>query len=238
MRFHLARTSRNRKTGPIPVATSSSDTCPPTCPMMDSGCYAENGPLAAHWRRVGQSGLDLSRFLATIRSLPRGQLWRYGQAGDLPEAPDDVIAIARANGRRPVICYTHRRDMETYKRAGELGFTINLSADSISEADGLAESGLPVVCVLPSRYGRRDDETLAEYRTRLGGRLRLKTPGDRNVAICPATFTDTDCARCQLCARPRRHGTIIGFPAHGPRKARIDARISEKSASVLGQMPI
>ena len=51
LRFRLTRVSTNRKTGPIPVATSSSDTCPTTCPLLTGGCYGKGGPL----RLVGKA---------------------------------------------------------------------------------------------------------------------------------------------------------------------------------------
>jgi len=45
---------------------------------------------------------ERDEFLRQIARLPRNQLWRYGQAGDLPERREDVLRLAKANGRRPV----------------------------------------------------------------------------------------------------------------------------------------
>jgi hypothetical protein len=228
LRFRLTRVSQNRKTGPIPVATSSSDTCPTTCPLLTGGCYGKGGPLRLVWQGVDKAGVDFAAFLNLIRALPRRQLWRYGQAGDLPPKCEDIVALAEANRGRPVIAYTHRRAVDTIKTLKEVakvGFHVNLSADSLAEADDLVTTGLPVVVVLPSTYERREDETLREFRNRIGGKLRLETPGGNQIAICPATYADTDCARCQACAKPRAGGTIIGFPAHGASKKKIDLRM-------------
>ena len=115
MRFGLTLVSRNRKTGPIPVATSSSDTCPSTCALLTKGCYAKTGPIKLAWDRVEKNGMDFKAFLAAVRKLPRRQLWRYGQAGDLPASPDDIKALAQANAGRPVLAYTHRRDFDAIK---------------------------------------------------------------------------------------------------------------------------
>jgi hypothetical protein len=52
--FHLTLKSRNVKTGPIPVSTSTRKTCPDSCPFKNNGCYAESGPLAIHWKAVTQ----------------------------------------------------------------------------------------------------------------------------------------------------------------------------------------
>src|SRR6266851_9810294 len=92
MWFSLSLRSENRKTGKIPVSTSSSDTCPPSCPLRGRGCYAESGPLSWFWTRLKRGGLGISwkRLLFEIRSLPDGQLWRYNQAGDLPGIGEEV----------------------------------------------------------------------------------------------------------------------------------------------------
>lgn len=162
MRFRLTRVSTNRKTGPIPVATSSSDTCPITCPLLTGGCYAKGGPLQLVWQGVDKAGVDFAAFLNLIRALPRRQMWRYGQAGDLPPKLEDIKALAEANRGRPVIAYTHRRDVDaikTLKEVAKVGFHVNLSADSLVEADDLATTGLPVVVTLSSTFERKSDES-------------------------------------------------------------------------------
>src|SRR5215470_15282572 len=98
--FHLAPRSRNVKTGPIPVSTTSADTCPNACPLKAGGCYAvANFHLRQHWNKVtnGTRGDDYDAFLGKIAALPDGQLWRHNQAGDLPGVADtiDVTALAR-----------------------------------------------------------------------------------------------------------------------------------------------
>jgi len=161
-----------------------------------------------------------------IRRLPKRQLWRYGQAGDLPVRTEEIEQLARANGRRPVICYTHHRNFDAVRRANELGFHINISADNFYEADSFARLGLSTVMVLPSEYGRARKrgswaESLEAYRKRIS-KLPRKTMSGVKIAICPASYHDVTCAECGACAGPRSNNTIIGFPAHGSRKAVID----------------
>ncbi len=223
MLFSFTRVSRNRKTGPIPVVTASKDTCPDTCPLRGAGCYAEHGPLALQWEKCR---LTLDELCNRIRRLPKRQLWRYGQAGDLPVRTEEIEQLARANGRRPVICYTHHRNFDAVRRANELGFHINISADNFDEADSFARLGLSTVMVLPSEYGRARKrgswaESLEAYRKRIS-KLPRKTMSGVKIAICPASYHDVTCAECGACAGPRSNNTIIGFPAHGSRKAVID----------------
>ena len=76
MRFGLTLASRNRKTGPIPVATSSSDTCPSTCALLTKGCYAKTGPIKLVWDRVDKQGMDFKSFRAELLTVTSyGQPW-------------------------------------------------------------------------------------------------------------------------------------------------------------------
>ena len=211
-RVHLTLVSRNMKTGPIPVSTTTAETCPDNCPFKAKGCYAKGGPLAIHWRKVteGKSGMDWDTFCETIATkLPKGQLWRMNQAGDLPGENNNLDTIAlgqlvQANKGKRGFTYTHK-PLDTYderlaiKRANSQGFTVNLSANSPSHADALADLDLgPVVTVLPQEQ--------VENST---------TPAGRKIVVCPATIRDNvSCATCGLCQKVNRD-CIVGFPAHG-----------------------
>lgn len=211
MKFSFTRVSTNAKIGPMPAVIAPKQTCPSTCGLRGAGCYAEHGPLAIHWKRVSEGThralLDFEQLCHTIRALPRKIRWRYGTAGDLPP---DLPALVAANQGREVIAYTHGRDFDAYRAATAAGFHINLSADSPAQVDELPDD-LSAVCVVPE-----------------GQRRPMQTPAGRPIAICPATYSDrVSCATCNLCSRPRKHGTVIGFPAHGSRKRMVSARIRE-----------
>ena len=220
MLTYLTRQSRNKKTGPIPVSTSSAETCP-ACPLKGAGCYAESGPLAILWRKVtaGNAGLTWSEFLEQIETLPRRILWRMNQAGDLPGAGNTIDrealrALVKANGKRRGFTYTHkpatRSNLAAIRAANKAGFTINLSANNLAHADTLADTGAgPVVVVLPADT-----------------RKPVKTPAGRTVAICPATISPITCFECGICAMPNRKA-IIGFPAHGASKNKASAIAKE-----------
>jgi hypothetical protein len=180
-----------------------------------------------------------------VEQLPKRQMWRYGQAGDLPGDGDEIdreqmLRLAKANRGRPVIAFTHKpptdENIETLKLARDLGFSVNLSANNVSHADELAHHGLNVVVVLPDNYGKGKDETKTEYRARLN-ELPKHTPGGRRIAVCPATYTDTNCLQCGACARPGERGAIIGFPAHGTKKKQVSQTATVAGSILKGANP-
>lgn len=206
--FHFTLKSENAKTGPIPVTTTSADSCPDICPLKSGGCYAKSGPLALHWAR--NMKLTLAELLARVEALPQGQLWRHNQAGDLPQDGRGNIdggalrQIVDANQGKRGFTYTHhltafKGNREAIRDANRDGFTINLSANTLQHADKLADLAIaPVVVVLPSTQS-----------------TNTTTPNGRKVVICPATQRkDVTCATCKLCSHAKR-SVIVGFPAHG-----------------------
>jgi hypothetical protein len=150
-----------------------------------------------------------------LRKLPKHQLWRFGQAGDLPGnghfiQHESLDLIVHSNRGRNGFAYTHYdprlpENADAIRKANEAGFTINLSAETLDEVDEFVALGVaPVVCVLPAR------QTTA-----------LKTPAGNTITVCPAAVSDTTCAICAICANSTRK-SVIGFPAHGSGKAKAE----------------
>lgn len=238
MRIHLTLKSTNQKTGPIPVSTTSKETCPKICPWIDSGCYANLGPLGLHWRKVteGDRGDNWKEFLGKIKELPEDQLWRHNQAGDLPGKGIRInrvqlSALTAASLHTRGFTYTHKpvegkgitakRNRAAIKEANSKGFTINLSANSLKHADKLQKLGIaPVTTIVDS------EETRATF----------LSPDGNTVTVCPAARRDVydhegktaaiqiTCKECVLCAIPTRK-TIIAFPAHGTMKKKVNAKL-------------
>jgi len=218
MQVHLTLKSANVKTGPIPVSTTEKASCPSNCAVRDA-CYAASGPLALHWAAVsnGTRGTSWGQFCETIAQLPDGQLWRHNQAGDLPAVGGSVDAVklgqlVAANAGKRGFTYSHHRDAASIawiRHANQWGFTVNLSANDLADADALADHQAgPVVVVLPSTQNQN-----------------TTTPAGRTVVVCPATQRDdVSCATCQLCQRQR--AAIVGFPAHGTKKRVIDIKLA------------
>ncbi len=207
-RYHLTLKSGNRKTGPIAVSTTSADSCPISCPLKSAGCYADTGPLALHWRKVGgERGVNLKSFTASLESLPSKAPFRHNQAGDLPQIDGalDGLACSQigwAASHLRGFTYTHHVPTAhnlPILQALNSNLAVNLSADNLTEADELAGLGLPVVSVVP-----RDTPK------------RFVTPAGRRGIVCPAQEkgTNTTCATCMVCEK-RDRNYIVGFRAHG-----------------------
>jgi hypothetical protein len=224
MQMLFVNQSLNRKVGPIAVSYSSPETCPQACPLKASGCYSKAGPSLMAWKRTEDPAKSLSwpEFLARLRKVESGRLFRYGVAGDLPGIGDrldiDLFkGLVKAARHLKGWCYTHKpldtqEEREAIREANAAGWVTNLSADSLAEADRKAGLGVaPVVTLLPSD-------------TPLAGSLR--TPEGRKVVVCPAqTKPDVNCMSCRLCARTgteSKERVIVGFVAHGTRKKAAD----------------
>jgi len=155
--------------------------------------------------------LTWKQFCRMVAELEDDALWRHNQAGDLPGSKNKInrkalTMLVRANRGRRGFTYTHypidiASNRAAIKEANATGFTINLSADDLQEADDLAAADIgPVVVVLPGT---------------VQGNVKIETPSGRRVVVCPATYReDTNCKSCGLC-QVRDRPVIVGFPAHG-----------------------
>ena len=115
---------------------------------------------------------------------------------------------SRNAGRRG-FTFTHRygteRAQSALAHANAGGFTVNLSADSLEEADRLYDLSVgPVAVLLPHDVPDR----------------HLKTPAGRTVVVCPAQTEGLTCLDCRLCAHPTR-SSVVGFKAHGQFKKHV-----------------
>ena len=215
MRVHITSRSSNVKTGPIPVTTTERVSCPSTCPFYDKGCYAKSGKLALHWRKVsnGERGTDWQGLCEFVSQLPAKQLWRHNQAGDLPHTDGlindhAIFSLVAANNGKRGFTYTHHvlnphnRFLIDY--ATSHGFTVNVSCESIVQADTNHNNGLRAVVVVP---------TYAE----LPERSETGTP----IIECPAQTTEgMTCEKCGLCSQSQRK-CIVAFRAHGNAKRHV-----------------
>lgn len=218
MFYVLNPVSGNTKTGPMPVSTSNSSTCPDACPIKVKGCYAKYGPVGMHWRKLdkgeSKNAVEWDQFVRQIKALSNGSLWRHNQAGDLNGVPEvanaidagALSALVAANKGKRGFTYTHypvlgkdnEENLSMVRDANAQGFTINLSGNDVAHADKLAATGLPTVVLMP-----RDAEKVTI------------TPAGNKVVICPAENTDkVNCLKCGLCQDAKRD-YIIGFRAHG-----------------------
>lgn len=225
MFFHLTPVSANKKTGPIPVTTSTFETCPESCSLKAQGCYAEYGPLNLHWHKVskGERGVSWEEFLSKIKALPLDQLWRHNQAGDLPGIGDtlDIEALAalvRANAGKRGFTYTHKPlskvNVKAFRAAIKAGFVINISCETFEQAKKSFELGLPTTVLLSASETRKT----------------FVTDNGLTISVCPVYYDETmNCLTCQLCARPNRR-SVIGFPVHGTGVKKAEKQINATNA--------
>ena len=217
-RFAFNPVSSNSKTGPIPVTTTSKDSCPDECGYKGNGCYGDVGPIQWQWRKLDEAGLTLEQACERIAKLRRHTLWRHNQVGDLPQDEQGLIdvraleMIVAAAEHTDGFTFTHHspweyRNHDAIKAANMVGgLTINLSAENLAEADHFVDMDIgPVVVALPA-----------------DAKKRLFTPKGRQISICPASIRDDmTCMTCGICQSADRKA-LIGFPAHGAGKARVE----------------
>ena len=219
--FYTINMKGNSKTA-IPTTTSSKTTCPNTCPLKEKGCYAKYSFLGKHWENVtngtAKNSMEFGELLQTIKALPDGQLWRHNQAGDLPHVDGKIVAtkaykLAQANKGKKGFTYTHHDVEGDWKHANskiikdlnEMGFTVNLSANDLDQADSYVDKGIaPVVSLIPM------DSEKVSY-----------TPKGRKVIACPAEKEKITCKQCKLCSDSKRD-YVIGFRAHGTAKKHVN----------------
>lgn len=233
MHVSLNNKSGNRKIGAIPVSTTEEASCPPYCPFKDTDCYARFGPLGMHWRKVrpGMRGDNWNGFCSRVRRFPAGQLWRHNQAGDLPQRKDGRLhatkcrSLSLASGHTRGWTYTHYDPTDAHNRrviAGmnqHGGLTVNLSADSMDQADEYVALGIgPVTVVLPENAPHNGNVT----------------PDGNPVVTCPAQTHELTCEQCKLCQVATRK-SIVGFLAHGTASKRLSRRIEMASRTTSTQ---
>lgn len=222
MQTSLTMRSSNRKVGPIPVSTTEKASCPASCRLKDTDCYARFGPLGIHWSKLSQKqrGMSFSDFCDKIAEFAPGTLWRHNQAGDLPQRKDGkideirTIQLASAAKHTRGWTYTHYSIndphnlavIQTVNKIG--GLLINISTETLGEADRAAALNLPTTILLPLNTTGR----------------KLQTPNGIPIVICPAQTQDSvSCASCQLCSKQRK--SIVGFISHGTAKKRLSNKL-------------
>lgn len=237
MNYTLVMSSKNVKTGPIPVSMTSAESCPKSCPLnprgkdkngSGAGCYASVGPMAWTWNKLTQNriGVNFSEFISAVKGIPINQIWRHNQAGDLPGKGNKINSVqlkslVAANKDKKGFTYTHKpvvgkdktaqKNRKIIKFANKNGFTINLSANNISEVDKLVKLKIgPVVTIVPENSPKT-----------------IFTKGGNKVITCPATYSNVNCSSCKLCSKQR--SVAIAFPAHGTQKGKVNLIASGNS---------
>tara|TARA_R110002110_G_scaffold6216_1_gene31274 strand:+ start:271 stop:921 length:651 start_codon:yes stop_codon:yes gene_type:complete len=213
MKTRFTRISKNRKVGYIPVTTTEESSCPNSCPLKKKNiCYAKKGHTRMTWQEVA-IGInrrwkkpftnDYNSFIKEITKLPKGQLWRHNQAGDLAHSGDNesidfdkLKQLVKANKGKNGFTYTHKTQLKEnftkIKYANDKGFTINLSANNLQHADELKKHNLPIAVIV-------------------GTKPINKTPAGHKIKMCPNQINKAiTCQLCLMCSKKKRN-YIVGF---------------------------
>lgn len=222
MFVHISDHSKNIKTGDMVVTTSPRYTCPPSCAFFGF-CYGEGGPIKLHWDAVsmGERGLWWNAAMHRLEAIPAGDPWRWGQVGDVPGFGDEIDAeklaeITSVNTGKRGFGYTHKpmlttefaaANREAVRQANAGGFTLNLSANALSEVDALADLGIgPVVAVV-----------------KRGTPVTQYTAKGRKGIVCPAQRIEgITCKDCLLCQKRDRSVAVL-FWVHSNMAKRAEA---------------
>ena len=216
------------------VTTTTKESCPDSCQHKQNGsCYAMAGwHLNMHWEKVTKQerGADFKTFANQLdKALSDNEPFRHNQAGDLLGYADDpansidakaLELLTKVNQNRRGFTYTHKDICETeytdkqtasnnlkaITKANKNGFTVNLSADSISKADQYFKTGNPVAVTVPEEHPEKS-----------------VSPNGNKIVVCPVQSGKAEnCAECLLCQRGKRK-IIVAFRVHGTSKNKFNA---------------
>ena len=226
------RNSGNTKTGNIPVTSTQSSSCAPSCPFLVDGkakCYGGSHWSAKHWSDLddttepGGSIFLWFDFVAEVARLPASTLWRHDEVGDLPHNAGEidevaVAALVHANRRKFGFTYTHHEltehNLRIIKECNLRGFTVNVSCNTAKDAVAIMrEHSVPTVCILPKD---------APNSQRVDGTQVVACPHEKNKK-------KIQCSNCRLCAIPDR-AYVIGFRPHSTLAA-VAERIANGGAA-------
>jgi hypothetical protein len=216
-------TTENSKIGATSATYVSQQSCPASCPLRDSGCYAEHGPLGFITRRLNRSRggtpAQLARLEAqAIDGLTGDRPLRLHVVGDCrtPAAARIVAeAAGRYRARRGSLVWSYTHAWRTVPRAAWGEVSVLASCESTAQVRQAQRKGYATALVV-DRF-RRD----GVYDLPVTG-SKLPCAGVR-VLPCPWQTRRVSCRDCRLCwddGRLLACGLTIGFEAHGAGAAR------------------
>lgn len=218
--------SKNEKIGLVHATyVPQVNTCPPTCPFRDEGCYAESGKTGIITRRLnkaveatGATGLEIAQAQAiAIDENLSGRLdLRQKVVGDTPSNEAATItseaALKRlARHKRTSWEYTHNWRNLDRKAFGKVSVLASCeTVEGVIEARDQGWSAAVVVDQFPN-----------------AGTFELG--GGQKAFACPQQTHGVQCVDCRLCLRENegyleRRNISIAFEAHGARYKNIQQR--------------
>jgi hypothetical protein len=217
--------SDNLKIGPVSCTWVAQISCPPSCPHMGSGCYAESGTAAFTTNRLNRAAAAFATLspaavamieAAGIDRLTGKRDLRLHVVGDartdkaaqiLSAAADRYIARGASKGKNVrVWTYTHARDT---KRASWGRISVLRSCETIPQVRAAHAAGYAAAIVIPEHVHDR----------------AYKLDNEFTGIPCPEqTGRAESCEKCGLCMRDEMlHAAkrVIVFAAHGQGKRKM-----------------
>lgn len=216
-------------------------------------CYAGEHNALQQWKSLwkGYTGLTWPSFLNRLRE-SKSKIVRLNIAGDLPADMSDptrkhldrervmeLAEAAAANGR-VAFTYTHfpinyRDNKKILRDAIDKGLQINLSADSLRDADRKAAAGFDVAVVIPRiRYEQKDPVTGRVRSLIVGQGSNLTTPAGRKIFFCP-NITTKSVKKKTKAIRVRELQKNLGRPLNDAEKAAISIILDKGSNDPRGK---
>jgi len=209
--------SKNSKIGDASATYVTQDSCPDSCTLKKSGCYAENNLVGIITSKLNNAAsgqynpLQLAKAeAAAIRTLTGKRPLRVHVVGDCrTNGAAKVVARAMIGHTKKfgmkAWSYTHA--WRTVKAASWLGQSVLASCESTADAKEAMSQGYAVALVVPEFKGSK----------------AYMLDGIK-VIPCPAQTGDTNCSLCRLCMGSislLAKKVVIGFEPHGVRKSKV-----------------
>lgn len=217
--------SDNLKIGPCSCTWVAQISCPPSCPHMNSGCYAESGTAAFTTNRLNRAARDFATLspgavalieAAGIDTLTGRRDLRLHVVGDartnraaqiLSAAADRYIARGAVKGKTVrVWTYTHARDT---RRESWGRISVLRSCETIPQVRAAHTAGFAAAIVIPEHVNDR----------------AYKLDNEFTGIPCPEqTGRAENCISCGLCMQDSKlhaRKMVIVFAAHGQGKKKM-----------------
>lgn len=210
--------SSNSKVGKVSATYVSQDSCPKSCPLRNSGCYAESSFTGMQTRRLNRESASQSLTPAQlareesrqIRSLTGRFPLRLHVVGDCATNTTAKIVSRAADEharkfQNPVWTYTHA--WRKVSRSSWGNVSVLASVEHLEDAKLAMDQGYAAAVVVP------------EHRANVA--WRDESTGLRVIPCPEQTGKSANCESCQLCWKSgwlRANRSVIAFEAHGASK--------------------
>ena len=216
----------NTKLGPT-VATTTlpiRSTCPTTCmhhPDNEATCYAYQGPMMWHQRRLEKEGLSeweiVNLEYAQVNTIPNGRLTRLHVAGEWVNAMH-IKSVAKAVKKRALKAWSYTHKWRSFKAATFKGISILASCETAAETARAWVRGYAAALVVV----KFDSDRAYELCYSDGS-------GSGMVGIpCPYQTKKIPCEDCKLCLKGEwlhSQRKVILFEAHGARGRKLGEKL-------------